>query len=504
MNFQAVRGLALAMLLMMWGITSYAAPYAALVMDARTGKVVHSENADTRLHPASLTKMMTLYLVFTEIRAGRMTAEQKIKISRYAASKPPSKLGLKAGQSIELKYLIRASAVKSANDAAAALAEAVSGSEPEFARRMTAAARAMGMRNTTFKNASGLTQRGHLSTARDMAVLGRRLFFDFPEYYNLFSRRSTDAKLKTVRNTNRRLLNAYPGADGIKTGYTNAAGFNLVSSARRGQERVIVSVFGGSSTAWRNERVAKLMDLGFRKMPSYAQTRKPARLALGAPGRAVASASTARRPMTLRTSSRPAPRPVAGAPVVAIAEAAPVVAEEAPVAAAVGPDVPKVPVQPDPAETVALAAAVDEAVTTVTAKAATDPIIPLEDVIADYSPADFKIVAPRLRPESLPVPKTIRMASASPKVPAADAPDMQKYIVQLGGKLNRSDAERLLLTTALQEMEALEGSSRRLAPTGQKGWFKAQFVGLSAREAQTACARLAARQTACEVVVQGS
>ncbi|MEO0913065.1 MAG: D-alanyl-D-alanine carboxypeptidase family protein, partial [Pseudomonadota bacterium] len=229
MSFQAARGLMLALFITMYGVPSHAAQYAALVMDARTGKVVHSENADTQLHPASLTKMMTLYLVFSEIRAGRMHADQKVTISRFAASKPPSKLGLRAGQKIELKFLIRAAAVKSANDAATALAEAVSGSEAAFARRMTETARLMGMSRTTFRNAHGLTQRGHLSTARDMAVLGRRLFYDFPEYYNLFSRRSTNAKLATVRNTNRRLLDAYPGADGIKTGYTNAAGFNLVS-----------------------------------------------------------------------------------------------------------------------------------------------------------------------------------------------------------------------------------------------------------------------------------
>jgi len=154
---------------------------------------------------------MTLYVVFEEIRQGRLKLDEMVKVTREASSKPPSKLGLKTGQRISVRHLIRAAAIKSANDAAAALAVKVSGSEAAFARKMTRMARAMGLSRTTFKNASGLTQAGHLSTARDMAVLGRRLFFDFPEYYNLFSRLSTHAGVRTVGNTNRRLLNNYKG-----------------------------------------------------------------------------------------------------------------------------------------------------------------------------------------------------------------------------------------------------------------------------------------------------
>ena len=233
-----------------------AAPYAAMVIDARSGEVLHSRNADTRLHPASLTKMMTLYVVFDAVRRGEIGLDDYVTVSRFAASEPPSKLYLRAGQRVKLRYLIRASAVKSANDAATAMAEAVSGSEAAFAARMNATARALGMNATTFKNAHGLTQSGHLSTARDMTKMGRALFYHFPEYYNLFSRRSANAAGKTVYNTNRKLLAAYRGADGIKTGYTRAAGFNLVASAERGNERIIATMFGGSSGAARNKRVA--------------------------------------------------------------------------------------------------------------------------------------------------------------------------------------------------------------------------------------------------------
>ena len=255
---------------------SGAAPYAAIVMDARTGETLYSKNADTRLHPASLTKMLTLYIAFEEIRRGNISLDTMVTVSKHAAAEPPSKLGLRAGQKIALRYLIRAAAVKSANDAATAIGEAIGGSSAGFAKRMNRTAKAIGMQNSTFKNANGLTASGHLSTARDMNVLGRRLFYDFPEFYNIFSRRSTDAGMAEVANTNRKFLDAYKGADGIKTGYTNPAGFNLTASAERGNTRIIATIFGGQSTAQRNAKMAELLDLGFGSAPANAQTTKPA------------------------------------------------------------------------------------------------------------------------------------------------------------------------------------------------------------------------------------
>ena len=201
----------------------------------------------------------------THIDFLRVMMDQKVRVSRHASRQPPSKLYLKAGQRVTIRSLIRATAVKSANDAAVALAEAVGGSEKAFARMMTARARQLGMRNTTFRNASGLTARGHLSTARDMAIMGRYLFFDFPEYYNIFKRKVDRAAGKRVYSTNRRLLSSYRGADGIKTGYTRAAGYTLVASARRGSKRVVAALFGGKSSRWRNARMAKLLDKGFSR-----------------------------------------------------------------------------------------------------------------------------------------------------------------------------------------------------------------------------------------------
>ena len=289
-------------------IAAMSAPYAAMVMDARSGEVLHSRNADTRLHPASLTKMMTLYITFEAIARGELALDTKVRISKRAAAEPPSKLGLKAGQRIKLRYLIRAAAVKSANDAASALGEAISGSEAAFARRMNRTAKALGMTRTTFKNANGLTEAGHLSTARDMTLLGRRLFFDHPKFYNLFSRKTADAGMRKVSNTNRRLLGSYRGADGIKTGYTRAAGFNLVASAKRGNERIIATVFGGRSGASRNARVAELLDMGFARAPSRVAVRKPE--PPNYTGKPKVAGKTIRVQRAVKKSPRPKARPI--------------------------------------------------------------------------------------------------------------------------------------------------------------------------------------------------
>lgn len=257
-------------------LAASAAPFAAFVMDGRTGKQIYAQNADTRLYPASLTKMMTLYLAFTAIERGQVRLDTKFTVSPYAANEPPSRLGLRAGQKIELRYLIRAAAIKSANDAATVIGENLAGSEARFAAQMTGMARALGMNNTRFLNANGLTRSGHYSTARDMSILGRRLFYDFPQYYSIFSRRSADAGIATVRSTNRAFLNNYPGADGIKTGYTRAAGFNLTASAHRGSKRIVATVMGGTSTAQRNATMAKLLDMGFSRAPTRVKEIKPA------------------------------------------------------------------------------------------------------------------------------------------------------------------------------------------------------------------------------------
>jgi D-alanyl-D-alanine carboxypeptidase len=481
-----VRGVILAVALLASGVTAQAQQYAAVVMDARTGQILEARNADTRLHPASLTKMMTLYIVFDEIRRGRMSLDQRVTISRVAAAEPPSKLGLRAGQQIELRYLIRAAAIRSANDAATALAEAVSGSVPAFAERMTAYARAMGMNGTTFRNAHGLTADGHLSTARDMAVLGRRLTYDFPQYYNLYSRRSTSAGMATVQNTNRRLLDAYDGADGIKTGYTRAAGFNLVSSAQRGDRRVIVSLFGGKSSASRNAEVMRLMDVGFAKMPARAQV-------------------AALPP--LRFAGEPAVAATAGTAVASTAGLAP----EASAAIVAS-------LRPMPRSAATRRAVVARNQDSIAAAIA--------EVNADLEQGSDRglAVATGERPAPRPggsgpagagSPSTFAVAAAAPVAGAAaagmvaDVGDAttggNAWGVQLGAFQSQGDAERHLLTTALRDVPELNGGLRRIEPAKVQGvtLYRAQFVGISQEAAISACTRLNRAQAACEPIAPG-
>lgn len=248
--------------------TAYAnSKYASFVIDAHSGEVLRARNADKRLYPASLTKMMTLYMAFEAIESGRFTLDTPLKVSRTAAREPASKLGLKAGSTISMRDAIQSCATKSANDSATVIAEAIGGSVAEFARMMTRKSRSLGMKSTQFKNANGLTKSGQYSTARDMAKLGQRLFKDFPQYYPMFKRKSVRYHGRKLRATNK-LLSSYSGADGIKTGYTRASGFNLVASAERDGRRVIGVVFGGKTSKRRDRHMRAILDEGFAKLPA--------------------------------------------------------------------------------------------------------------------------------------------------------------------------------------------------------------------------------------------
>ena len=436
----------------------WAAPYAAMVMDARSGKVLHAENADTRLHPASLTKMMTLYVVFEAVENGEISLDTKVRISKKAAAEPPSKLGLRSGQRIKLRYLIRAAAVKSANDAATALGEAIEGSEAAFARRMNRTAKALGMERTTFKNAHGLTEKGHLSTARDMTILGRHLFYDYPDYYNLFSRIRTHAGLREVANTNRRFLGNYRGADGIKTGYTRAAGFNLVASAERGQERIITTVFGGRSTATRNKRVAQLMDKGFKLAPSRVAIQKPAR-----PDYSITSTDTgsqlAGKTVRVRTNRPHSPRPKLRPAKIHLA-------------------------------TTNLQSGIESALSE-----AQNVRIKVE-----RSPAE----------QTMPISVNIATIDTTSAIEESLGPTIVSRLstsngghwgINVGRFNTRYSAEKMLLKTALAEIDSLNGSLRKVHKSRQG--FEATFLGLSEARALQACTRLSARNIKCSTISPG-
>ena len=264
----------------------------SLVIDVASGRTLHALNADQRRYPASLTKMMTLFLLFDAIDRGELGLNSRLRVSRRAAAQPPTKLGLLPGRTIRVRDAILALATQSANDVAIVVAEALAGSEGTFAVRMTAKARSLGMERTTFRNASGLHHPQQQTTARDMALLGRALLSDHAAHYrHTFATRAFSYGHSRYRNHNR-LLGVYKGMDGIKTGYTRMAGFNLVASAKRGDRRIVGVVMGSRTGSMRNALMVELLDQGFRQAPQalVATSAKPVRHA--------AAASSSRRGTT--------------------------------------------------------------------------------------------------------------------------------------------------------------------------------------------------------------
>lgn len=239
--------------------SSYTPPYSAIVVDANSGKVLHAAEADGIRHPASLTKIMTLYLLFERMETGKIKTDTLLKVSAHAASQSPTKLGLKAGDSIKVEDAILGLVTKSANDAAVTIAEALADDEEEFAKLMTRKARALGMSQTVYRNASGLPDRDQVTSARDQALLGRAIQDRFPREYRYFSTRSFTFRGATMGNHNH-LLGSVMGVDGIKTGFVNASGFNLVASMKRNNRHLVAVVLGGSSGGARDARMRSLLE----------------------------------------------------------------------------------------------------------------------------------------------------------------------------------------------------------------------------------------------------
>lgn len=260
----AVRG-ALFAAMMLFAVSANAGPYAALVIEPDSNRVLYEKHADSLRHPASLTKMMTLYLVFEALDDGRLSLDTSIHFSRNAVSSPPTKLGLGAGESITVRQAILALVTHSANDAAVAVAETLGGSEADFARLMTQKAGKLGMTKTVFRNASGLPDSQQVTTAWDTARLAMALQDRFPHYYHFFSAPNFEFRNRVYRNHNHLVAN-YAGTDGIKTGFIRASGFNLVASTKRGDRRLIGVVFGGDSAAKRDAHMCKLLEDGFAQL----------------------------------------------------------------------------------------------------------------------------------------------------------------------------------------------------------------------------------------------
>jgi D-alanyl-D-alanine carboxypeptidase len=288
-----------------WGAVSApaiaAVPNSAIVVDAKTGKVLYGSNVDAQRHPASLTKMMTLYLLFDALAQGRTSLDARMPVSAYAAAQAPSKLGMKPGSSISVRDAILALVTKSANDVAVVIAEYIGGTEKTFAQRMTKQARALGMTKSNFVNASGLPASQQWTSARDMATLGRALREHFPQYYDYFSTPSFVWNGRRIGNHNG-LLRRLDGVDGIKTGYTRASGYNLVTSVDRDKRLIVAVVLGGTSTKARDNKMAGLIEAYF---PKASTGTRVARLIPGKPGPAAKPAPD----IAVAASEVPMPRP---------------------------------------------------------------------------------------------------------------------------------------------------------------------------------------------------
>ncbi len=318
-----------------------AGSYSSIVIDAATGRVLHEDNADAQKYPASLTKMMTLYMIFEALDAGKVKLSTTWKVSKHAESMSPTKLGLDAGETIAVRDVILGLITKSANDAAAVAAEGLGGTEDNFGDMMTQRARRLGMSNTTFQNASGLPDPGQVTTARDMVKLSRALIRDFPHYYSYFSTAEFTYAGRRHANHNR-LMNWYEGADGIKTGFIRASGFNLSASAVRENRRIIGVVMGGPSPVARDQYMGKLLDAGFARMPETSPDIRHASAPAEAPAIAAAAISEppsraaksklevqmaaaeerAAKTKTVRTARAEAPAKPSSVSIIAAAEAA--------------------------------------------------------------------------------------------------------------------------------------------------------------------------------------
>lgn len=469
--------------------------FAAMVVDANTGAVLHEEAGTEPRYPASLTKMMTLYLVFEQIERGRLSYQTKIRASEHAAAAAPSKLNLEPGEEITVLDAIKALITKSANDVAVALAEHVAGSEAKFADLMTEKARELGMTATVFRNASGLPDPEQVTTARDMLTLALRLQDHFPQHYPLFATRSFTYKGRTY-TTHNGLLRSFEGTDGIKTGYIRASGFNLVASVRRGERRVVGAIFGGASTASRNAQMRALLTRALYKA-STVRTRF-------SPPSAVARAA----PPT-PTRSAPVAASVAGAADADRTRATQPAAAKARVALPEGGGEDRRAVEATRTSPAALRDP-DRSPHQV-ALAGTEPT--LEPKKSDGTPRLIAPPRPAVRPPSTLQQQAeelaARSASAALVSPAALRPQAasvtgtgKAFAIQLGAYGSPGEAEKTL-SSALERAPQVLAAARPVTTPLQQGGrrlIRARFSGFDADTAAQACRTLQRARFDCLVV----
>ena len=476
-------------------VQAYAPPYAAMVVDAKTGRVLHAENEDALRHPASVTKVMTLYLLFEQIERGRLKLDTPLRVSARAAAQAPSKIGVRAGQTIEVEDAIKALVTKSANDVAVVVAEAIGGTEEEFAEMMTRRARSIGMTRSVFRNASGLPNPQQVTTARDLTILGRSLQDRFPNYYSYFGTRTFSWGRANYANHNR-LLGRVEGVDGIKTGYTRASGFNLLTSARTENRHIVAAVLGGRSGAQRDRIMANLVE---SNLP-----------------RAFAGARTAAPILADATPERPRPAVIAAAPSATRTTTNPDTATRTQTTASIAPSNPAatMPPQVEPERTIRppleLAAARPVAASTLTT-GSTTPATLRWTAGPTGAPAPAEAArqeAPRqevarqeaARQEVARAETAIVRQPAATAARPATAPQVTGWIIQVGATDDETKARDILADARSKSRGTLGKASPFTEKVVRDGTtlFRARFAGFDeADDAQAACKVLKRSGMAC-------
>ena len=484
-------------------VAPYSPPYADIVVDANSGEVLRSTNADSLRHPASLTKIMTLYLLFEQLEAGKLRLDSRLEVSEHASQQAPSKLGLMPGQTIAVEDAIRALVTKSANDVAVVVAEAIGGDEDAFARMMTRKARVLGMSRTVYANASGLPDRDQLTTARDQATLGRAIQDRFPREYRYFGTPVFVYRGWAMRNHNK-LLGRVQGVDGIKTGYTRDSGFNLVSSVRRGPRHIVAVVLGGTSGAARDARMRGLIE---QEIASASTQRTVAKIAESTevaamqPKPAVQVAQPPRfaradamAPVTANTVSQ---GDTNAAPDMRAIQATP------PVAASLAP-------QPKPGSAEPINPVKVKTITVKAGAVQTAMVVPISPApTAMVAPPHFAKSAPvTAAPEKPAAPAVYQVASAT-SVPAATGSTGARpphprgpWIIQLGAFPKESEAQ-----DRLREAQSLaKGLLAKADPftervvKGSQELYRARFAGFDQNGAEAACKYFKRNDIACMAV----
>jgi len=486
---------------------SYDPAYASIVVDANSGVTMESSNADSPRHPASLTKIMTLYLLFERLQAGKIKLDTQMPVSERAAAQAPSKLDLKPGETIDVGTAIRAIVTKSANDVAVVVAEAISGNEAAFAQQMTAKAHALGMAHTSYHNASGLPDDQQLSTATDQAILARAIYDRFPQYFHYFGIRMFAWHGKMMRNHNH-LLGTVDGVDGMKTGYIRESGFNIIVSIHRNSRHLIAVVFGGRTASARDARVVSLINNNI----NVASTKHTAPLVVEGWQTQVAHANSASTPAPKEGTKEAAVEKVAAA-VPAPASTPPPVLHASIEPAAPSPGstdpikpvpVKTVSVQPGVMLTAALSPLPSDSRKLMPAPAVANPAsvitIPTVKSAAPLPPA--KPVQTAQVPHAQPV--QVASASATTPVLPAASPDIAVkphggWMIQVGAFDTENEAKERLSSARVNAKDQLGQASPFTEPVakGDKTLYRARFAGLEKSQAEAACKNLKRSEIPC-------